>query len=287
MHRNRNNRSNGGGGSGFGSGNSNGVREYNLPRRGDRATFNRFGNGNNGPAAAPTQAAPDAAAATVNQRANERIVETIQVEPPTLEIERRENTQTPAEDFPPELLIKHPLQNTWTLWYFELDKSKSWEESQREITSFDTAEDFWSMYHHIKTASELKNGCDYSMFKHGIRPMWEDKANKQGGRWLINLDKKQRSTELDHFWLEILLCMIGEGFNEYSDDICGAVVNVRTRTDKIAVWTGDASVQASVMEIGRKLKERLKITPKITIGYQVHKDTMVQKGSTTKNTYVI
>uniref|UniRef100_A0ABD2X904 Uncharacterized protein n=1 Tax=Trichogramma kaykai TaxID=54128 RepID=A0ABD2X904_9HYME len=86
MHRNRNNRSNGGGGSGFGSGNSNGVREYNLPRRGDRVTFNRFGNGNNGPAAAPTQAAaPDAAAAAaVNQRANERIVETIQVEPPTL-----------------------------------------------------------------------------------------------------------------------------------------------------------------------------------------------------------
>ena len=80
--------------------------------------------------------------------------------------------------------------------------------------------------------------------------MWEDDANKNGGRWLINLDRKQRATDLDHFWLEILLCMIGEGFNEYSDDVCGSVVNVRARTDKIAVWTGDAGTQASVMEIG-------------------------------------
>lgn len=47
------------------------------------------------------------------------------------------------EEYPPELLIKHPLQHTWTLWYYEHDKQKSWEESQREITSFDTAEDFW------------------------------------------------------------------------------------------------------------------------------------------------
>lgn len=80
--------------------------------------------------------------------------------------------------------------------------------------------------------------------------MWEDDANKMGGRWLINLDKKQRASDLDSFWTEILLCMIGEGFNEYSDDVCGAVVNVRPRADKIAVWTADANTQASVMEIG-------------------------------------
>jgi len=32
--------------------------------------------------------------------------------------------------------------------------------------------------------------------------MWEDDRNKKGGRWLINLDKRQRNTELDRFWLE-------------------------------------------------------------------------------------
>ena len=40
--------------------------------------------------------------------------------------------------------------------------------------------------------------------------MWEDRANSRGGRWLINLDKKQRVSCLDAFWLEVMLCLIGE-----------------------------------------------------------------------------
>lgn len=71
--------------------------------------------------------------------------------------------------------------------------------------------------------------------------MWEDSANKNGGRWLLNLDKKQRSTDLNDTWLDMLLCMIGEAFDEYSEDVCGAVVNVRTKGDKIALWTADVN----------------------------------------------
>ena len=46
-------------------------------------------------------------------------------------------------------------------------------------------------------------------FQEGIKPMWEDESNRRGGRWLINLDKKQRVACLDYFWLEIMLCLIG------------------------------------------------------------------------------
>ncbi|XP_011504635.1 PREDICTED: eukaryotic translation initiation factor 4E-like isoform X2 [Ceratosolen solmsi marchali] len=203
------------------------------------------------------------------------------------EVEKMEPEASNLEEFPPELLIKHPLQHTWTLWYYEPEHSKVWQDRQREVTSFDTAEDFWSLYNHMKQASELRIGNDYSMFKQGIQPMWEDDANKHGGRWLINLDRKQRLTELDRFWLETLLCMIGEGFNAYSDDVCGAVVNIRMKQDKIAVWTANASNQSSVMEIGRKLKERLRIPPSIIIGYQAHKDNKNKPGSVIKNIYTI
>jgi len=68
-----------------------------------------------------------------------------------------------------EHLFKHPLQNTWTLWYLENDRTKSWEDMQNEITSFDTVEDFWSLYNHIKPPSEIKLGSDYSLFKKSIR----------------------------------------------------------------------------------------------------------------------
>ena len=54
-----------------------------------------------------------------------------------------EKEKDSVEELPPEMQIKHPLQNTWTLWYYENDRNKNWEENQREITNFDTAEDFW------------------------------------------------------------------------------------------------------------------------------------------------
>lgn len=38
--------------------------------------------------------------------------------------------------------------------------------------------------------------------------------------------------------------MIGEQF-EYGDEICGAVVNVRARQEKIALWTKNAANEAA------------------------------------------
>ena len=39
---------------------------------------------------------------------------------------------------------KHPLHNTWTLWYFKVEKAREWSENQRRVASFGTAEDFWA-----------------------------------------------------------------------------------------------------------------------------------------------
>ena len=36
----------------------------------------------------------------------------------------------------------------------------------------------------------------------GIEPMWEDPKNRNGGRWLLNLDKKDRQSCLDNCWME-------------------------------------------------------------------------------------
>ncbi|XP_065172472.1 eukaryotic translation initiation factor 4E-1A-like isoform X2 [Atheta coriaria] len=199
--------------------------------------------------------------------------------------ERNEDKEQDIVD-PVDFSIKHPLQNKWTLWYFENDRTNTWEKNQKVIASFDTVEDFWSLYNHIKLASELRQGCDYSLFKHGVRPMWEDETNKRGGRWLISLDRKQRGNDLDRFWLDIILCLIGEAF-ENSDDVCGAVVNIRSKGDKIGIWTKNATRSEAVLEIGRKLKERLRIKPKDQIGYQAHKDTIDKASSMTKTSYNI
>ncbi|XP_069756993.1 eukaryotic translation initiation factor 4E family member 1c isoform X2 [Narcine bancroftii] len=143
------------------------------------------------------------------------------------------------------------------------------------------------LYNHIQQPSKLLFGCDYCLFKDDIKPMWEDEKNKRGGRWLMTLNKQQRHNDLDRYWLETLLCLIGEAFDEYSDDVCGAVVNVRPKGDKIAIWTGNCQNREAVVSIGQLYKERLGLSLKTVIGYQSHDDTSSKSGSTTKNLFSV
>jgi len=190
----------------------------------------------------------------------------------------------------PDLLIKHPLQNSWTLWFFKpdkVDRNKKWEDCQRSIITFNTVEDFWALYNHIEQASKLNAGCDYSLFKEGVKPMWEDDRNRRGGRWVINLNKSQRSTSLDNFWLEVMLCLIGEAFDEHSKYVNGAVVSIRAKGDKIGMWLGDSNAGESILTVGKKFKERLNIDPQTTLGFEAHQDTMKRSGSTAKNRFTV
>lgn len=220
------------------------------------------------------------------------------------------------DNLPIESLIKHPLQNSWTLWYYDNEKGKTWEECQHQITSFETVEDFWSIYNHIKTPSELKIGNDYSLFKNNIRPMWEDDQNKNGGRWLLTLRYQNASQQLDGLWLDVILCLIGEAF-DYSEDICGAVVNVRSRGHRIgksfqivkfvfcfllskrnisvelktdvhhivvcsslflfsAVWTSNSNKER-ILGVGKKLKEVFKVQHRLA--YEYHRESATNKHS--------
>jgi len=170
----------------------------------------------------------------------------------------------------PERFIKHPLQNAWTLWFFKNDKSRTWEENQRPIITVTTVEDFWSLYNHIEVASKLPVGADYSIFKEGIFPDWEDPRNQEGGRWIISLHKKQKQELLDTYWLEIIFFLIGEHADQHAHQVNGAVVNIRGGTDKIAVWLADSTQSESILRIGSMLKEKLGL--RATIGFSVHND---------------
>ena len=66
--------------------------------------------------------------------------------------------------------------------------------------------------------------------------MWEDEKNRHGGRWLINLDKKQRMTSLDNFWLEVMLCLIGESFEDHSQ-VVSAISNSIHREGRVDLDT--------------------------------------------------
>jgi len=197
-----------------------------------------------------------------------------------LEVKKEVNSE---ESPSAEVIPKHPLQNQWQLWYFRPGpKGSAWEDNLLDVTHFDTVEDFWALYNHIELASNLNSGSDYSIFKHGIRPMWEDTHNKMGGRWLFTFNKKGcTAQQIDETWLEVLLCLIGEAFGEDSDQVCGAVINIRGKMDKISVWTNDCRNHLSINNIGKILKSRTGY--KQTISYEAHSDTIVKTGSIAKH----
>uniref|UniRef100_A0A0M3HSG2 eIF-4F 25 kDa subunit n=1 Tax=Ascaris lumbricoides TaxID=6252 RepID=A0A0M3HSG2_ASCLU len=172
---------------------------------------------------------------------------------------------------PSQITLRHPLQCHWALWYLKADRSKDWEDCLKQVAVFDTVEDFWSLYNHIQAASGLTWGSDYYLFKEGIKPMWEDENNVKGGRWLVVVDKQKRAQLLDHYWLELLMAIIGEQFEDNGEYICGAVVNVRQKGDKVSLWTRDSLKDDVNLRIGQILKAKLEIPDTEPIRYEVHK----------------
>ncbi|KAK0413352.1 hypothetical protein QR680_006752 [Steinernema hermaphroditum] len=150
-----------------------------------------------------------------------------------------------------------------------------------QLIAFNTVEGFWAIYNHILPPSRLDFGSDYYVFRKGIKPMWEDDNNAKGGRWLISVDRTKRSARLDAFWIELLVALIGEQFED-SEHICGIVVNCRHKGDKISVWTRDAEKDDINLRLRMQLKKLLDIPDSEQLLYVVHKVAAVRSGSMMK-----
>ena len=66
-------------------------------------------------------------------------------------------------------------------------------------------------------------------FKSGIRPLWEDESNRDGGRWSIRV--KRHNT--DRYWENAIMAMIGEQFM-VGNEICGMQLSLRYPYDQVA-----------------------------------------------------
>lgn len=129
---------------------------------------------------------------------------------------------------------EHPLKSTWIVWYRPpTPKYSDYEKSTVPLASISSVESFWAVYSHLKRPSLLPTVSDYHIFKKGIRPVWEDEANKRGGKWIVRLKKGVA----DRYWEDLLLAMVGDQFAEAGDEVCGAVLSVRGGEDVLSVWT--------------------------------------------------
>ena len=116
-------------------------------------------------------------------------------------------------------------------------------------------------------------GTDFHLFKEGIEPKWEDKNCANGGKWTYLFPKSRSVGDQDEYWLKLLLAMIGEQFSEPSE-ICGAVISIRQKQHRIALWTKTSSNVAHQLAIGRSFKTILGLPENDKINYMVHDDAI-------------
>ncbi|KAF2877154.1 translation initiation factor eIF 4e-like domain-containing protein [Massariosphaeria phaeospora] len=190
--------------------------------------------------------------------------------------------------------VKHPLMNTWTLWFTKPPSGKgdNWAELLKEVISFDSVEEFWGIYNNITPTSDLALKSDYHLFKKGVRPEWEDPQNKHGGKWAFQFkDKKQ--VNIDALWLHVMLAAIGENLEDEEDkEVMGVVVNVRRGFYRIGLWTrtvgkalpgekGRSFEQGKevLQKIGKRFKQALQLKENEAVEFSGHTDA-ANAGST-------
>eukprot|EP01055_Gregarina_sp_Pseudo9_P005925 Gregarina_sp_Pseudo_9__5924@NODE_946_length_2042_cov_91_067399_g887_i0_p1_GENE_NODE_946_length_2042_cov_91_067399_g887_i0NODE_946_length_2042_cov_91_067399_g887_i0_p1_ORF_typecomplete_len283_score28_75IF4E/PF01652_18/2_9e46_NODE_946_length_2042_cov_91_067399_g887_i046894 len=137
----------------------------------------------------------------------------------------------PYESIPKNMLTH--LHGSWCLWYTNVPQktTENFSDCLIPICVISTAEAFWALYSHCIRPSRLPRGTEYHLFREGIKPMWEDPANQNGGTLMLRLRKDK--DYLDYFWEALILAMIGE---QLGDDICGAVAGKRYADDHLSVW---------------------------------------------------
>ncbi|KAL6722184.1 hypothetical protein ACLMJK_001291 [Lecanora helva] len=169
---------------------------------------------------------------------------------------------------------RHPLKSTWIVWYRPpTSKYSDYEKSTIPLAQFATVESFWTIYTHLKRPSTLPSVSDYHIFRKGIRPVWEDEENKRGGKWIIRLKKGVS----DRYWEDLLFAVVGDQFAEAGDEVCGAVLSVRSGEDVLSVWTRiDGGRNIKIRET---IKRALAFPPDTNIIWKSHDDSIAQRSA--------
>jgi translation initiation factor 4E len=161
-----------------------------------------------------------------------RTLSTTKIE--ALPVKESKMEESASSDASSEAPQPHPLRYSWVVWYRPpTSKNSDYEKSIQALCRMGTVPEFWTVYTHLKRPSMLPTVSDYHFFREGIRPVWEDDANKFGGKFIMRLKKGV----CDRYWEDLLLAMVGDQFSDAGDEVCGAVLSVRGQEDVLSIWT--------------------------------------------------
>ncbi|CAG7786508.1 unnamed protein product [Allacma fusca] len=164
---------------------------------------------------------------------------------------------------------EHRLQYTYGLWYIGKTNYQQYDLTLKKIGRFASVEQFWALYSHLVRPSDLHSPSDFFLFKDGIKPMWEHKGNREGGQWLVRLNKGLAA----RCWENLVMAILGEQFN-VGDEICGAGVSMRQKKDCISLWNKTSADQETTEKIRDVMRKVLNLPSNFQLEYRCHKDVL-------------
>ena len=182
--------------------------------------------------------------------------------------ENANNTTEEKQDSP-----KTKLENKFSFLY-RIDDSMQQHQTQKQvlakekyesqvkkIADFDTIEEFWGIFQHLRKPDSCKPGIEYFMFKEPIKPLWEDEHNKNGGRFSIKL-KRGYTTII---WEEMIFTLIGGILpKEIKEEINGIVVTSKKEFNTLQIWFRNFD-EKIVQDLEQCLRELLVIPDEVRL----------------------
>jgi len=154
---------------------------------------------------------------------------------------------------------------------------ENYEKNIKCIGSFFSVEDFWAYYNHIVRPNDLPYHCDYHLYRSGVKPMWEDEENKNGGKFIVRIPRGKRISS--RYWEDVIMAVVGGQFDVPTDEICGVVISTRYHQDILSLWNKRSEAAEDKRKILETLRKILNLPSHVTLEYKNHAQALTDTSS--------
>ena len=144
--------------------------------------------------------------------------------------------QKAESDNPPP----HKLYDNWTLWA-HLPHDTDWSfKSYKEILTFNTAEETITLCSSLP--EDLIVNSMLFLMRKDIKPMWEDKQNKEGGCFSYRIQNKS----VKKIWKQLSYSLVGETLTKnikHRPLINGIGISPKKNFCVIKIWLSNCSIR--------------------------------------------
>ena len=165
--------------------------------------------------------------------------------------------------------LKTSLSHEYTLWVQDLSKKEiktdyNFEEQIKPTVTIKNVKEFCALFTSLRKPKDIHSGADTYFFKKGIKPMWEDPANKGGGKFFLHI-KKSFATKL---WENLLFSLVSEEIPEMKM-VNGIILKIHRLEVVFYIWTREIPVPTQEI-LKNWVKSTVGLSPKIKLEFKKH-----------------